>query len=159
MFLHGVVWVHLFALQHECVHYTAFRTRSLNEFFGNFCGFAIMLPNRFFRYEHCDHHTYTQLHGKDPELIELPISLGKYLSFVSSLPFWTQRFREFGWHILGRFSEAEKKFIPREDRASVIVEARGHGIGLCGNPGVECGFRRLGPCSGTGGCPCSWVNR
>ncbi|MCY4136894.1 MAG: fatty acid desaturase [Rhodobacteraceae bacterium] len=124
MFLHGVVWVHLFALQHECVHYTAFRTRSLNEVLGNICGFAIMLPNRFFRYEHCDHHTYTQLHGKDPELIELPISLGKYLSFVSSVPFWGYRFLEFGRHILGRFSEAEKKFIPREDRVSVVVEAR-----------------------------------
>ncbi len=124
MFLHGVVWVHLFALQHECVHYTAFKTRVLNEIFGNLCGFAIMLPNRFFRYEHCDHHTYTQLHGKDPELIELPISFRTYLSFVSSVPFWTQKFRELGNHVIGRFSEVEKEFIPEEDRGSVIMEAR-----------------------------------
>lgn len=60
MFIHGIVWVHHFALQHECVHYTAFRTRWLNEVIGNICGVAIILPNRFFRYEHCDHHTYTR---------------------------------------------------------------------------------------------------
>ena len=124
MFLHGVVWVHLFDLQHECVHYTAFRTRSLDEIFRNICGFAIILPNRFFRYEHCDNHAYTQLHGKDPELIELPVSLGTYLSFVSSVPFWGFRLLEFGRHIICRFSAAEMKFIPREDRVSVVVEAR-----------------------------------
>ncbi len=124
MFVHGVVWVHHFALQHECVHYTAFRNRWLNELFGNYCGFAIVLPNRFFRWEHCDHHTYTQLHGKDPELIELPISLGKYLWYICSIPFWTQKFKEIFGHAAGRFSDAEKKFVPSEDRRSLIAEAR-----------------------------------
>ncbi len=124
MFLHGVVWVHHFSLQHECVHYTAFRTRWLNEAFGNFCGFAIMLPNRFFRYEHCDHHTYTQLHGRDPELIELPISAGKYLWYISSIPFWYQKFKEIIRHCAGWFSATEKQFVPEEDRNSLVVEAR-----------------------------------
>ena len=77
MFLQGVVIVHHFSLQHECCHYTAFKTRKLNDIFGHLCGFSIMLPNQHFRYEHCDHHTYTQLKGKDPELIELPISVYK----------------------------------------------------------------------------------
>ena len=124
MFLHGVVLVHHFALQHECVHYTAFRTRWLNELFGNYCGFAIMLPNRFFRYEHCDHHTYTQLHGQDPELIELPISARKYLWYLSSIPFWMQKFKELAMHACGRFSDAEKKFVPKEDRHSIVIETR-----------------------------------
>ena len=124
MFVHGVVWVHHFALQHECVHYTAFRTRWLNEVFGNWCGFAIILPNRFFRYEHCDHHTYTQIHGRDPELIELPISFGRYLWFISSIPFWAQKFKEITAHAAGRFSAAEKTFVPKEDRNSLIIEAR-----------------------------------
>ena len=124
MFVHGVVVVHHFALQHECVHYTPFRTRWLNELFGNYCGFVIILPNRFFRYEHCDHHTYTQLHGKDPELIELPISAGKYLWYLSSIPFWFQKFKEIGMHALGRFSDAEKVFVPKEDRKSLVIEAR-----------------------------------
>ena len=57
MFVHGVVLVHHFSLQHECTHYTAFRTRRLNDVVGAACGIVIMLPPRFFRYEHCDHHT------------------------------------------------------------------------------------------------------
>ena len=68
MFVHGVVLVHHFSLQHECCHYTVFKTRWLNDVVGNVCGFIIMLPNRHFRYEHCDHHTYTQLRGDDPEI-------------------------------------------------------------------------------------------
>ena len=50
------------------------RTRWLNDLVGAYCGFVIMLPPKFFRYEHCDHHTYTQVHGHDPEMILLPIS-------------------------------------------------------------------------------------
>ena len=124
MFVHGIVWVHHFALQHECVHYTAFRTRWLNEVIGNICGFAILLPNRFFRYEHCDHHTYTQLHGKDPELIELPISLRKYLWTISSIPYWKQKFKEIIAHARGQFSPIEEKFVPKDDRISIVIEAR-----------------------------------
>lgn len=124
LFLHGVVLVHHFALQHECVHYTAFRTRWLNDLFGNYCGFVIMLPNRFFRYEHCDHHTYTQIHGKDPELIELPISIQDYFWYISSIPFWLQKFKEIFSHALGYFSKGEKVFVPKEDRHSLVIESR-----------------------------------
>lgn len=35
MFMQGVLLIHLFALQHECVHYTVFRTRYLNDWVGN----------------------------------------------------------------------------------------------------------------------------
>jgi len=38
MFIHGIVLVHHFSLQHECIHYTAFRTRWLNDLVGNYCG-------------------------------------------------------------------------------------------------------------------------
>ncbi len=124
MILHGVVLVHLFALQHECVHYTAFRTRRLNDIFGNLCGFAIFLPHQFFRYEHCDHHTYTQIHGRDPELIVLPISLKRYLWYVSSIPFWSQKFKEVGLHACGRVSLAEEAFVPRDVRKTIVLEAR-----------------------------------
>ena len=124
MFLHGIVMVHHFSLQHECCHYTAFRNRWLNEVFGNYCGFVIMVPNKFFRYEHCDHHTYTQLTGRDPELIELPISLGKYLWYVSSIPYWSAKFSELARHTMGRLSDAERKFLPKEEHGAVFLEAR-----------------------------------
>jgi len=124
MFLHGIVLVHHFSLQHECCHYTAFKTRWLNDVIGTVCGFIIMLPNRFFRYEHCDHHTYTQLKGQDPELIELPISVWRYLGYISSVPYWRAKFGELGRHIAGRLSPDEKRFIPKEEHGTVFREAR-----------------------------------
>lgn len=86
MFLQGIVLVHHFLLQHECVHYTVFRTRRLNDVVGQICGLIILLPHRFFRYEHCDHHTYTQLTGDDPELIPLPKTLGENPWGIPALP-------------------------------------------------------------------------
>ncbi|MFC2967297.1 fatty acid desaturase family protein [Acidimangrovimonas pyrenivorans] len=124
MFVHGILMVHHFALQHECVHYTPFKTRWLNDVTGNICGFLIALPHQFFRYEHCDHHTHTQLKGQDPELIELPISLGKYLWYVSSVPYWRAKVQEFARHSLGRVSEHEKAFLPKEAYGAVFREAR-----------------------------------
>lgn len=124
MFLHGIVLVHHFSLQHECIHYTAFRTRWLNDLIGNYCGLVIMLPNRFFRYEHCDHHTYTQLTGKDPEMIPMPESIWQYLYYLSSIPYWKAKFTELGRHCLGQLSETEKKFTPKSEYKSLITEAR-----------------------------------
>ena len=86
MFLQGIVLVHHFSLHHECVHYTVFRTRRLNDVVGQICGLIILLPHRFFRYEHCDHHTYTQLTGDDPELIPLPKTLGENPWGIPALP-------------------------------------------------------------------------
>ena len=42
MFVHGVVLVHHFSLQHECTHYIAFRTRRSNDVVGAACGFVII---------------------------------------------------------------------------------------------------------------------
>ena len=124
MFIHGVVIVHCFALQHECVHYTVFRTRWLNDWAGRACGSIIILNNRFFRYEHCDHHTYTQRTGKDPELIAMPNSIREYMLYLSSWPYWRNKFGEMGRHMIGRFNAAEKSFIPVEDRKKVVLEVR-----------------------------------
>jgi fatty acid desaturase len=124
MFLQGIVIVHHFSLQHECVHYTAFKTRKLNDFFGNLCGFSIILPNQQFRFEHCDHHTYTQLKGKDPELIELPISVGKYLWYISSIPYWKNKFSQIARHFAGRFNEDDRAFLSNHEAPIVFREAR-----------------------------------
>jgi len=99
MFLHGIVLVHHFSLQHECVHYTVFRTREFNNIAGQICGLIIMLPHHFFRYEHCDHHTYTQLDGEDPELIPMPETYGEYLLYLSAIPYWKTKFSEIKNHV------------------------------------------------------------
>jgi len=124
MLLHGIVLVHHFSLQHECCHYTAFKTRWVNDIVGNYCGLVIMLPNRFFRYEHCDHHTFTQVVGKDTEMIEMPKTLSEYFLYLSSYPYWKSKFSELWRHCMGRLSTADKRFVPREERKTVILEAR-----------------------------------
>ncbi|MCG6902305.1 MAG: fatty acid desaturase [Rhodobacter sp.] len=124
MFLQGIVIVHFFSLQHECVHYTAFKTRKLNDVFGNICGFAIILPNQQFRFEHCDHHTYTQLKGRDPELIELPISVWKYLWYISSVPYWRNKFSQIFRHAAGRMNADDRVFISKHEAPVIIREAR-----------------------------------
>jgi len=124
MFLHGIVLVHHFSLQHECVHYTVFRTRRFNDIAGQICGLIIILPHRFFRYEHCDHHTFTQLQGEDPELIPMPKSLGEYLWYLSAIPYWRNKLTELARHAMGRLSDGELRFIPREEHAAVRRDAR-----------------------------------
>jgi len=124
MFLHGVVLVHHFALQHECCHYTVFRTRWLNDVVGTVCGLIIAVPHRHFRYEHCDHHTYTQLHGDDPELIALPKDLWGYVWYLSTIPYWMMKLRQIARNASGRLSEEERRFIPKQARATIVWEAR-----------------------------------
>lgn len=124
MFLQGIVIVHHFSLQHECVHYTVFRTRKLNDIVGQICGLVIILPHRFFRYEHCDHHTHTQIEGEDPERIPMPRTLGEYLWYLSAIPYWRNKFAELIRHARGQLSAAERRFIPREEHAAVRRDAR-----------------------------------
>ncbi|MGB3179454.1 MAG: fatty acid desaturase family protein [Albidovulum sp.] len=124
MFLHGIVVVHHFSLQHECVHYTVFRTRWLNDLVGNICGAILVLPHKHFRYEHCDHHTYTQLTGDDPELVPMPKSLGTYLYYISAIPYWRTKLTELFRHVAGRLTEGEKRFIPNVEHGAVFLEAR-----------------------------------
>ncbi|WP_406645535.1 fatty acid desaturase family protein [Aliisedimentitalea scapharcae] len=124
MFVHGVVLVHHFSLQHECVHYSVFRTRWLNNLVGNICGFIIMLPHKHFRYEHCDHHTYTQVEGDDPELVPMPQTLGQYLFYITAIPYWRTKFTELFRHVAGRLSPEEQRFVPKVEHNAIYLEAR-----------------------------------
>jgi len=131
MFVQGIIIVHHFSLQHECVHYTAFKTRWLNNLIGNICGVIIILPHQYFRYEHCDHHTYTQVPGQDPELIELPKSITGYLAYLSAVPYWRVKFGSIFRNAAGIFNDAERSFIPSDVRPSLVWEARTYLLVYC----------------------------
>ncbi|MEO0387787.1 MAG: fatty acid desaturase family protein [Pseudomonadota bacterium] len=124
LFLHGIVIVHHFALLHECAHSTAFRTRWLNKLVGNLCGLIILLPFQHFRFEHCDHHTYTQRVGDDPELVPMPENLVGYLWYLSAVPYWRTKFTELGRHVRGRLTPEERRFIPKSEHRAIFREAR-----------------------------------
>jgi fatty acid desaturase len=124
MVLHGVVLVHLFAPLHECTHYTAFRRRWLNDAVAWFAGLAIVLSPTFFRYEHRAHHAHTQHPEDDPELIALPTSLGGYLWYLSTMPYWMGLVHNMVDHARGRFNATERRFLDARQQREVTIRAR-----------------------------------
>ena len=74
-----------FAAQHECLHYTAFRTKSLNSLVGR----LVSVPSfSFFLHEqamHKEHHTYTQDLERDAELVA-EVAGCTYSGAASGLP-------------------------------------------------------------------------
>lgn len=124
MFVHGIVMVHHFALQHECSHYTAFRSRRLCNVLASVCGFLLFIPPTFFRYEHCDHHTYTNQPGHDPELISMPANRWQYLWYLSAIPYWRSQFGGLLRRATGSITEEEKRFIPVTELAVIVRESR-----------------------------------
>lgn len=124
LILHGFVLVHHFSIQHECIHYTVFRNRRLNRLVASYCGVVIATAPTWFRYEHCDHHTYTQDPARDPELMVVPQTIPDYIRTVSAVDYWRGLLGGLVKRSLGRFDRAEQRFIPTEEVRRVVVEAR-----------------------------------
>ena len=124
LWLHGIVLVFLFAPLHETVHWTAFRTRSINDVVASLCGAILMLPARYFRAFHFAHHRFTQDPARDPELATpKSATLGRYLVYLTGWLYWRDRLTSLPRHALGRVPEP---FVPASQRGSVIWEARLH---------------------------------
>lgn len=120
--LYGTTLVFLFAPLHETVHYTAFRNRWINRGVSAVCGWILLLPPRYFRAFHLEHHRYTQDPERDPELaVAPPATWRDYLWRVSGLQYWTSRVQTTLVHAAGRVDE---KYIARSQRAAVVREAR-----------------------------------
>jgi fatty acid desaturase len=120
--VHGILVVFLFAPLHESIHRTAFRSRWINDAVAFACGLVLLLPPRYFRAFHLEHHRYTQYPGRDPELATAPIDgVGRWLARASGVPYWLDRCRTLVRHALGRVDEP---FIRPTERTAMIHEAR-----------------------------------
>ncbi len=64
----GAVWTTFFAPFHECAHQTAFRTRRLNSLAGWLTGIPFGMGPTVYREFHFEHHRFTHIPDKDPEL-------------------------------------------------------------------------------------------
>lgn len=124
MALHGFVLVHMFSLQHECSHMTAFKSRPINNWLAAYCGLVMCIPPRYFQLEHTQHHTYTQNARVDPQHIPLPRSFSAYLLYLSALPYWRAQLGTVLRLTAGRLRPDEVRFISASQQPKVIREAR-----------------------------------
>ncbi len=122
--LYGTALVFLFAPLHETVHFTAFRSRWINRVVAAVCGWILVLPPRYFRAFHLEHHRYTQDPERDPELaVAPPGTWSGYLWRVSGFHYWTSRARTMLEHAAGRVAEP---CVAPSERTAVVREARLH---------------------------------
>ena len=118
----GVLIVFLFTLEHECTHRTPLPSDVLCDRVGRICGWLLINPFLWFRYFHLAHHRFTNLEGKDPELIETkPQTRMAWLWHVSGLPLWAASITIVLRLALGR---ERPDYLPQRARAKAEREAR-----------------------------------
>ncbi len=126
---HGILINCLYAGQHEMSHWTAFRSRWLNNVVGQSIGFIVIYPFTWDRWFHFTHHRNTQDWEKDPELlIRGPYTLGSYLLNLAGLSYWYGRIRSTSRLALG-IVPAYAYWLNDDQRGKVIAEARWHVAG------------------------------
>ena len=118
----GLMLISLFHLQHECIHDTTFRTQRINSTVGAVCGFILLLPSEWFRYFHRDHHRYTQIQGKDPELeTAKPATKLQWLFHLSGLPLLKSLLTVIAKYTHGSTRDS---YIPEKAKATVVRQVR-----------------------------------
>jgi fatty acid desaturase len=121
--LYAALLIFLFAPLHETIHYTVFKTRSLNNLVAAPIGFLLLLPFQAFRVFHYVHHRHTQNPERDPELLDMKPLQGRYWWYLTGLPTWWQSFHTIWKHAFVGISEA---YIEERHHAMIMREARLH---------------------------------
>lgn len=135
--LHGFVIVHLFSPYHECSHNTTFKTPWINSTVYWLIGLILFLPPLVFKYEHADHHTYTQDPKRDTQLIFGQTWKG-FLAYGSALPYFFNIFRKlllepFGWlnaHSKRATPEIDRWLVQRQAIIFVLIYATIAGVSI-----------------------------
>ena len=118
----GILIAFLFAVLHEAVHLTPFRSGWINALAARVSGFLLLLPCDWFRYFHFAHHRYTQDPENDPELAtRKPDTVLRYIVHVSGIPFWWEAVKGLVINAAGR---NRASYIPIKGSVKVRLEAR-----------------------------------
>jgi fatty acid desaturase len=118
MALQGWFLVALFAPVHECVHYTAFRTRWLNLAVGWTASVPTLINSSFYRLFHYAHHRHTQDPAKDPELAgPPPATVWQYVLRISGWGYYASRVAFYGRILRDEWDDFP--YIPERERAGV----------------------------------------
>ncbi len=125
--LHGMLLNYLFAAQHEFNHYTAFRTRWINDVCNRITGFLVLYPRDYERWFHFEHHHHTQNWRRDPELLTRErYRLGNYLLYLLGISYWYSRIQRLVVQAAGQvegsyLSEAQRQQVAREACVHVLA--------------------------------------
>ncbi len=122
LLLHGFIIVRLFAPYHEASHGTVFKTRWLNNTLFWITGLILMLPPLAFRYEHADHHTYTQDPARDAQYVKAE-NLWQYLWYGSAIPYFYNIARNLLLQPFGWMNAITRRAVPAAERKKVQLEA------------------------------------
>src|SRR5437667_1330759 len=120
MALHGVTIVTLFAPMHECVHRTAFASRTANLVVGWLAGVLSFYNSTFYWHFHSWHHRYTQDPARDPELM-VPKARNRreYLREIGAVNFWWRRAMDYPRLALGLLRGLP--FVPDSARSHIAL--------------------------------------
>jgi len=143
MVVHGVTIVTLFAPMHECVHRTAFASRTANLIVGWIAGVLSFYNATFYWHFHSWHHRYTQDPDRDPELMfPKATSRRDYLLEISGFNFWFRRLIDYPRLALGRGPNLP--FVPASARRGIALSMSAQLlIYLAGAVSIALGFRAV----------------
>ncbi|MCF7929144.1 MAG: fatty acid desaturase [Spirochaetales bacterium] len=113
-FLYGTVYCFLNHLMHETHHRTPFKSVWINEVFHWISSFAHGAEPVFDRWAHTQHHTYTYMEEKDPEIVTTsPINRWKVISSYFGFGFFTPLaiFKR----ALGVVDKEVEEYVPQSD--------------------------------------------
>jgi fatty acid desaturase len=117
-----------FTAFHELTHRTVFTVSWWNAAWGHVLGFAIFRPFYHYTFYHYNHHKFTGDLTMDPELQDSFIDLKldnvlSYVAYLSSLPFWIDRFSTLLRHCAMCVLPREQKFLTASTAKLVTAEA------------------------------------
>lgn len=124
--LQGILLNFLYAGQHELSHWTVFKTRWLNEWFGRLFGFLVFYPRTFDQLQHLAHHRFTQDWQRDGELVRERYTLRSYLWWMSGVTYWYTRWRRILRFACGVVTEP---YLAPKRHDELVREARWHLLG------------------------------
>lgn len=93
--IQGILINCLYAGVHELSHNSVFKTRIWNERFGRFFAFILLMGRDQDKYEHFQHHRFTQDVERDAEIVGgEPFTLKSYWLYLSGISYWPARVSE-----------------------------------------------------------------
>jgi fatty acid desaturase len=115
---------------HELGHYTAFKSKWLNESLYYLVSWMIMRPGTLWRWEHTRHHTDTAIVGRDPQIF-VPRPAGFRVMILNALQIdlFKREFIRAIRHSFGKLEDSEKDIIPVTELPKIYWEARIYVLG------------------------------